>query len=99
MKKYQDLEVHARATRDQAIREKQAIIAATAEMKKIRNIIYQVRFEFNLEKAQVPINIELNKTKVTCPNNILYVTVETEDRTEVLASTDGAADGNEGQRQ
>ncbi|KAM7462026.1 hypothetical protein LguiA_030147 [Lonicera macranthoides] len=73
LKKYQDLEAQARADRDQALKNKQAMvderaaelektfekgynnaaIATIAEMRKLKDIIYQVGFELGLEKAQV----------------------------------------------
>lgn len=75
----------------------EAISAATAKMRKIKNIIYQAGFEFGLEKAQVIINHKLNRLKVSCPNSVLQATVEIEDGAEVLASTDNVAEQTESQ--
>lgn len=79
LKKYQDLEAQAKVTRDQALKDKQAladgqavtlekalergyndaIIAATAKMRSLKDIIYKAGFDFGLEKAQVPISMSL----------------------------------------
>lgn len=77
----------------------EAISAATAKMRKIKNIIYQAGFEFGLEKAQVIINHKLNRLKVSFPNSVLQATVEIEDGAEVLASTDNVAEQTESQWQ
>ena len=47
-----------------------SMIATTAEMSKLKDIIYQPGFELGLEKAHVPINHKLNKIKVTCPSSV-----------------------------
>lgn len=74
-----------------------AIIAATAKMRKIKDIIYQLGFELGLERAQILYNHELNRLKVSCPNIVFHATVETKYGTEVVAFT-GANDGSQEQQ-
>ncbi|KAM7462030.1 hypothetical protein LguiA_030151 [Lonicera macranthoides] len=119
LKKYGELEAQARANKDQALKDKQAlvdekatelektfergyndaVIATTAEMRKLNDIIYQVGFELGLEKAQIPISHEFNRLKVNCPNYVFRATVEMKDGIEVLASTGDDAKQIEGQGQ
>ena len=54
-----------------------AIISATVEMKRIKHFIYQVGFDYGLEKDQVPIGHELQKLKVFCPKSLFRATIET----------------------
>lgn len=71
------------------------IIATTAEMKKVKNIIYQAGFEFGLENAQILIGHELKKMKVL-PSDVFCATVEITYETKVLASTDDVVEHAEG---
>ena len=73
------------------------MIEATGEMKKIKHFIYQASFDYGLEKAQVPAEHELQKLKVQCPNSLFRETVETEDQTELFASTNHVAEQSENQ--
>lgn len=56
---------------------KKSIINATMEMATLKGIIYQVGFEFGLEKAQIPIGHELNKLKIISQMMTFGFTTET----------------------
>lgn len=75
------MESQTRATKDQVLKDKQdlndnqdfekgyneAIIATIAEMKSLKDIIYQAGFYHSLEKAQISIGHEIFQLKVFFP--------------------------------
>ena len=64
----------------------EAIIAATREMRTLKDVICQAGIDHGLEKAQIPISYELFRLSMSCPSEVFRASAETTDMTKVTAT-------------